>query len=145
MEFSGHKYQNGLPFPSLGGLPDPGIEPASPALQADSLLCEIPGMPYKCTSFIVTLWTVACQAPLSMEFSKKEYWSESSFPSPGDLPNSWMEPVSPVSPALAGRFSTTAPPGKPFIWYDTNHSLPSEIFDMFFFTIKLISKFSLVS
>ena len=96
MEFSGHKYQNGLPFPSLGGLPDPGIEPASPALQADSLLCEIPGMPYKCTSFIVTLWTVACQAPLSMEFSKKEYWSESSFPSPGDLPNPWMEPVSPA-------------------------------------------------
>ena len=96
MEFSGHKYQNGLPFPSLGGLPDPGIEPASPALQADSLLCEIPGMPYKCTSFIVTLWTVACQAPLSMEFSKKEYWSGLPFPSPGGLPNSGIEPGSPA-------------------------------------------------
>ena len=73
MGFYRQEYWSGLPFPSLGGLPDPGIEPASPALQADSLLCEIPGMPYKCTSFIVTLWTVACQAPLSMEFSKKEY------------------------------------------------------------------------
>ena len=53
-------------------------------LQADSLLCKIPGTAYKCTSFIVTLWTVARQAPLSMESSKKEYWSESSFPSPGE-------------------------------------------------------------
>ena len=38
-----------------------------------------------------TLWTVACQAPLSMEFSRQEYWSRLSFPTPGDLPNPGME------------------------------------------------------
>ena len=42
-----------------------------------------------------TPWTVACQAPLSMEFSKQEYWSGKPFPSPGDLPNPGTEPLSP--------------------------------------------------
>ena len=37
-------------------------------------------------------WTVACQAPLSMEFSRQEYWSGLPFPSPGDLPNPGIEP-----------------------------------------------------
>ena len=58
-----------------------------------------------------TPWIVACQAPLSMEFSRREYWSGLSFPSPGDLPNPGTEPT---SPALAGRFFTTEPPGKPW-------------------------------
>ena len=53
---------------------------------------------------------MACQAPLSMGFPKQEYWSGLPFPSPGDLPNQGMEPV---SPGLAGRFFTTQPPGKP--------------------------------
>ena len=61
----------------------------------------------------MTLWTVAHQTPLSMEFSRQEYWSELLFPSPGDLPDLGMELESLVSPALAGRFFTTAPPGKP--------------------------------
>ena len=43
MEFSREEYWSGLPFPSPGDLPDPGIEPRSPALQADSLLSEPPG------------------------------------------------------------------------------------------------------
>ena len=43
MEFSRQEDYNGLPFPPLGDLPDPGIEPWSPALQADSLLSEPPG------------------------------------------------------------------------------------------------------
>ena len=47
--------------------------------------------------------TVACQAALSMGFSRQEYWSGLSFPSPGDLPKSGTEPV---FPALAGRFFT---------------------------------------
>ena len=79
-----------------------------------------------------TLWTVADQDPLSMGFSRQEYWNWLPFPPPGDLPDPGDQRSSPVSPALAGRFFTTAPPGKPFIWYDTNHSLPSEIFDMCF-------------
>ena len=40
-------------------------------------------------------WTLACQAPLSMGFSKQEYWSVLPFPSPGDLPDPWIEPRSP--------------------------------------------------
>ena len=43
MEFSRQEYWSGLPFPSPGDLPDPGIEPGSPALQADALLSEPPG------------------------------------------------------------------------------------------------------
>ena len=54
----------------------------------------------------VTLWTVAHKSPLSMEFSRQEYWIELLFPLPGDLPDSGIEPVSPESPTLAGRFFT---------------------------------------
>ena len=54
--------------------------------------------------------TVACQAPLSMEFSRQEYWSGLPFPPPGDLPDPGIEPKSPVAPALAGGFFTTGPP-----------------------------------
>jgi len=61
---------------------------------------------------LVTSWTVACQAPLSMRFSRQEYWSGLTFPTPGDLLDPRMEPTSLVSPALAGSFFTTAPPGK---------------------------------
>ena len=45
-------------------------------------------------------WTVICQAPLSMGFSRQEYWSGLSFPPPRDLPSSGIKPTSPVSPAL---------------------------------------------
>jgi len=57
-------------------------------------------------------WTVAHQAPLPMEFFRQEYWSGLPFPTPGDLPNQGIEPMSLVSPALADRFFTTMPPGK---------------------------------
>ena len=46
MEFSRQEYWNGLPFSSPGDLPDPGIEPGSPELRADSLPSEPPGKPY---------------------------------------------------------------------------------------------------
>ena len=51
-------------------------------------------------------WTVARQAPLSMEFSRQEYWSGLPFPPPGDLPHPGIEPASLVSPAFAARFFT---------------------------------------
>ena len=57
-----------------------------------------------------TPWTVAHHAPLSVEFSRQGYWSGLPFPSPGDLPNTGTKPT---SPAFAGRFFTTEPPGKP--------------------------------
>ena len=56
---------------------------------------------------------VAHQASLSMGFSRQEYWSGLPCPPPGDLPDPGNEPISPASPALAGRFFTTVPPGKP--------------------------------
>ena len=63
----------------------------------------------------VTLWTVALQAPLSMGFSRQEYWSGLPFPTLVDLPNPGIEPMSLVSPVLAGRIFTTEPPGNPYI------------------------------
>ena len=56
----------------------------------------------------LTLWTVAHQAPLSMGFSRQEYWSGLSCPPPGDLPNPGIEPTSLMSPALAGIFFTSS-------------------------------------
>ena len=58
--------------------------------------------------FVITPWTVAHQAPLSMGFSRQEYWSGWPFPTPGDLPNTGIKPASLMPPALAGRFFTTS-------------------------------------
>ena len=58
----------------------------------------------------LTPWTVVCQAPLSMEFSRQEYWSGLSFPSPGDLPDPGIKPR---SPALLADSLPSEPPGKP--------------------------------
>ena len=52
----------------------------------------------------VTLWTVAQQAPLSMGFSRQEYWNGLPCPPPGDLPNPGIKPVSLISPVLQGGF-----------------------------------------
>ena len=56
---------------------------------------------------------VACQAPLSVGFSRQEHWSGLPFPSPGDLSNPGIEPT---SPAFAGRFFITEPSRKPTLW-----------------------------
>ena len=61
-------------------------------------------------------WTVTRQAPLSMWISRQEYWSGLPFIPPGSLPDPGFEPVSPMSPALAGRFFTVEPPGNPYIF-----------------------------
>ena len=58
----------------------------------------------------VTAWTVAPQAPPSMEFSRSEYWSGLPFPSPGDLPDPGIEPG---SPTLQANTLPSEPPGKP--------------------------------
>ena len=58
-------------------------------------------------------WTIAHKAPLSMEFSRQEYWSELPFSPPGDLPDPGIEAISPASPALTGRFFMTVPSWKP--------------------------------
>ena len=78
-----------------------------------------------CISLFVTLWTVARQAPLSMEFPRQESWSGLPCLPPGDLPNPGIEPMFPASPALAGGFFTTVIPVivKLFCFYDSFCSL----------------------
>ena len=67
----------------------------------------------------MTPCTVAHEAPLSMEFSRQEYWSELLFPVPGDLPDPGIESV---SSAIAHGFFTTEPPGNlSKVWVSTFH------------------------
>ena len=69
-----------------------------------------------------TPWTGARQVPLSMGFSRQEYWSGLPFPPPGDLPDPG---IGLASPALAGRFLTIEPPGKPHICiYSYTNGIP---------------------
>ena len=63
-----------------------------------------------CNRLFATPWTVAYQAPPSMEFSRQEYWSGLPFPSPRDLPDLGIEPK---SPALQADALPSRPPGKP--------------------------------
>ena len=63
-----------------------------------------------CQTLLMTPGTVACQVPLSMGFPRQEYCSGLPFPSPGDLPDLGIEPV---SPALVDGFFTAEPPGQP--------------------------------
>ena len=75
---------------------------------------------YECmlshVQLFATPWTVAPQSPLSMVFSRQEYWSELPFPSLEDLPDPGIKPESLGSPAMAGRFFTTEQPGKPSLF-----------------------------
>ena len=104
MGFPRQECWSGLPFPSPGDLSDPGIKPGSPTLQADSLPSEPPGKPGGIASSVqlshvrlfVTPWTAVRQAPLSMEFSRQEYWNGLPFPSPGDLSDPGIKPRSPA-------------------------------------------------
>ena len=65
-----------------------------------------------CVGPFATLWSVACQAPLSMEFFGQEYWNALPFSFPGDLPNPGIEPR---SPALQADSLPAEPRGKPCI------------------------------
>ena len=126
MGFSRQEYWSGLSCPPPGDHPNPGIKPRSPALQADSLPTEPPGKPYSvqkseriesgvcvCVLSHVQLFAipriVAHQAPLSMGFSRQEYWSGLPFPTPGDLPDPGIELR---SPTLQADSLPTEPPEK---------------------------------
>ena len=68
---------------------------------------------------LVTLWTIPCQALLSVGFPKQEYWGGLPFLFAGDLPDSSIEPEFPalqVVSCISGTFFTTEPPGKPWIF-----------------------------
>ena len=62
-----------------------------------------------------TPWTVACKAPLSMGFSRQEYWSGLPYSLPGDPPDSWIELLSPETPALQADSLLLSHRGSPFI------------------------------
>ena len=63
---------------------------------------------FSCVQLFSSLWSVARQAPLSMGFSRQEYWSGLPCPPPGDLPDPGIEPASVMSPALTGKLFTTS-------------------------------------
>ena len=71
---------------------------------------------FSCVWLFVTPWAVACQAPLSMGFSRQGHWTGLACPSPGDLPNPGIKPTSLMSPALAGGFSWGIQPNKKKTW-----------------------------
>ena len=114
--FSRQEYWSGLPYPPPGDLPNPGIEPTScisPAL-ADMFFTTSTTwegfidlseseVAQSCPS-LWDPWTVARQAPLSMGFSRLEYWSGLPCPPPGDLPDPGIKPASPMSPAPQADF-----------------------------------------
>ena len=90
--------------PPPGDLPNPGIKPTVfyiSALAGGSLPLELPWKSHLSSMAVLWLshvlffeapWTVTCQTPLSMEFSRQEYWSELPPPSPGDLPKQGLNP-----------------------------------------------------
>ena len=82
-------------------------------IQGCQILSLVPASMLSHVQLFETMWTIVCQVPLFMEFSKQEYWSGLPYPTPGDLPDPGVKSTSLASPALAGRFLTTAPPGKP--------------------------------
>ena len=123
-----------LPFPYPGDLPDSGIEPRSPALQADPLNQKLqmnyPWNEYESQLFGLTIIAIVVQSlspiwlfhnPMDWSppgssvhgISQTKIWSGLPFPSPGDLPDPGIEPT---SDALAGGFFTSKPPEKPLVW-----------------------------
>ena len=88
---------------SLGSIPPPPWVHGDPWLLAPSLSLSLVA---KSCPTLVTPWTIAHQAPLSMGFSRQEYWSGLPFPSPGDLPDTGIEPWSPALQALFTVWAT---------------------------------------
>ena len=75
----------------------------------------------RCVWFFELPWSIACQAHLSLEFSRQGNWSGLTFSPPGDLSDPGIKPASSVSPALADRLFTTEPPGKPIHMHTYTH------------------------
>ena len=91
------------------------------------LSCVCVYLSFSRVQLLATPWTIACQAPLSMGFSKQEHWRGLPFPSPGDLPNSGIEFRSPILqvdslPSEPSRYLTS-------IYRSPIFSVPVETFD----------------
>ena len=89
-----------------------------------------------CIQLFGTLWTVTSQAPLSVGFSRQEYWNRLLFPSPVDLPNPDIKLKSPMSPALQADSLTAEPSGKPMKCHG-KHQL-FYIFTYFYFFVYTV-------
>ena len=85
----------------------------------------------------VTPWTTTHQAPVSMEFSRQEYWSGLPSSIPEDLPNPGIKPTSPASPALGGGFFTTVPPGKSSLLYTSFANIFSHLLGCLFILLRV--------
>ena len=97
-----HHLQHQLPLHILGFCLNLNSMACTAGSCSHSLHCAV----LSHDQLFATLWTVVCQAPLSMRFSRQEYWSGLPFPPPGDCPDSGIEPASLMSPAMAGGFFT---------------------------------------
>ena len=100
-----------------------------------SLLCACCAKSLSRVRLFATPWTVARQAPLSMGFSRQEYWNGSPFPPSGDLPHPGIEPVSLTSPLLAGGFFTTSTTWEA-LYYPKTLDAPIPLFTHFFFVLS---------
>ena len=97
---------NGWFIPMLGSL----------GVHWSSVRCTCVLSSFSHVQLFATSWTIACQAPLSVGFSRQGYWSGFPCPPPGDLNNPGIEPISLMSPALAGEFFTTSATWKAYIY-----------------------------
>ena len=94
------------------------------AVQQVTRLYICGGLVAKSCPTVCILWPIACQTPLSIGFSRQEYWSGLPFSTARDLSNSWIEATSPVSPHWqAGRFLTTESPPKPQLYIYVGKSI----------------------
>ena len=91
----------------------PRREPSNGSLILCVCVCVHALSPISHVRLFATLWTVACQAPLLVEFSRQEYWSGLPCPLPGDLPDPVVEPASLTSSAWQASSLPLVPPGKP--------------------------------
>ena len=102
MEFSRQEYWSGLPFPSPGDLPDPGIEPRSPALQADSLPTKAPGnLGFHKENFVTPCFRIISTLSTTPEYLWRRQWH----PTPVLLPGKFHGWRSLVGCSPWGRYS----------------------------------------
>ena len=94
---------------------------------------------FNCAQLFETPWTVDHQTPLSMEFSRQEYWSELPCPPPGDLPEPEIKPMSLTSPALASGSFTTSTTWEIYLllMYHLWRNVHSNFLSVFYWSIYL--------
>ena len=95
---------------------------------------------FSCVQLFVTPWTVAHQAPLSMGFSRQEYWNGLPFPSPGNLPDPGIKPG---SPALQADSLPFVPSGKTYAHKHTHTHIHTHTHTHIFISVSIVHSLSL--